>query len=423
MLSTRLTHTRLRAGLVAGLAALPLVMAGCGGGGSGGDSAVSTASSSAAGGSGAAVLGTPNKATGSPIVIGINNPGKTEQYDQSVENVAARALVKYANEYLGGINGHVIQLKECDTHDTPATEIDCANQAIQAHVSAVIQASADDNTVRTVAGGGIPVFLGAGASSGALTTPGVFTMGNALATYGAPAAYAKEIGAKNTALLVIDVPAASGPVKQAAPALFKNAGSTLRISAVAPGTADMTPQVQAVSSPEPDLYWVLGNPAFCTSAITAAKAVNPDAKIVMLSNCISTDTATIPGGYAGLKTIAAFAFDPTDPDYKLYVEIMNRYGGTIGTQSAFGYIPLLGLIRALNGAKITDTSPAGVLAGIRSAPVEPLPLGKGSTFQCNGKQLTVSKNICSVAGFIADPDAKGNLSNFQVLDDASIYDK
>jgi hypothetical protein len=41
--------------------------------------------------------------------------------------------------------------------------------------------------------------------------------------------------------------------------------------------------------------------------------------------------------------------------------------------------------------------------------------------QCNGKALEISPIYCSVAGFIADTDKDGKLSNFKKFDDASIY--
>ncbi|MCW2529733.1 MAG: branched-chain amino acid transporter substrate-binding protein, partial [Pseudonocardiales bacterium] len=209
-------NSKLRRGLIGGLVILPLVVAAAGCSSSKKDSG-SAASGSGSGSSADSILGTPNKATGSPIVIGVNNPGKSASIDVTIEDTAIKALVSYANDYMGGINGHVIQLKVCQTTDAPAGQLDCANQAIQAKVSAVIQASGDDNTIKTVAAAGIPVFEGLAASTIGLSTPGVFSVGNALATFGSPAAYAKEIGAKNSALVVIDVPAASGPAKALAP--------------------------------------------------------------------------------------------------------------------------------------------------------------------------------------------------------------
>ncbi len=84
---------------------------------------------------------------------------------------------------------------------------------------------------------------------------------------------------------------------------------------------------------------------------------------------------------------------------------------------------MLGLIRALNAAKLTDTSAKGVLAALKIAPAVPLPLGGGATFQCNGKAVSLSPFICSAAGTIADTGASGTLSNFKAIGSAAIYAK
>ncbi|MCW2528336.1 MAG: putative amino acid transporter [Pseudonocardiales bacterium] len=404
-------------GVLIGLAVIPLLVTAC-------SSSKSTSGSSAgaSGSSADAILGTPNKATGSPITIGISDPGKEQAIDTTTEFTASRALAKYANDYLGGINGHVIQLKECSTLDTPANELDCANQMIQAKVSAVVEASGDDVTIKNVTAGGIPMMEGLGASTVALQTPNSFSLGNGLGVYGAPAAYAKQKNISNTALIVIDVPGASGPAKQLSPAFFANAGKSVDVVTIAPGVADMSPQIQTTLSKQPGLYYIIGNPAFCTSAIKAIKTLAPTATIAMLNNCISTTKTGITGGYAGIKTVTTQAADPSDPDYKLFLAVQKKYDGATDPMAVFGYVPLLGLIRSLNAAKVTDISATGVTAAIKSAPAAELPLGKGATFKCDGTALpTVSKNICSLAAFVADTDESGALSNFTLLDDPSIY--
>jgi branched-chain amino acid transport system substrate-binding protein len=413
---------------------VPLVLAGCSSSGSGGkSSAAAPATSGGASSSSAApvssapagdaVLGTPNKATGSPITLGISNPGKTAAVDTTDENKAAKAAIAYANDYLGGVNGHVIKVKECNTQDTAAGSADCANQMIQANVAATTQASGDDVTIKAMSKGGILDFMNVGASPVALGTPGAYSMANPLAVYGVPAAYAKQIGAKNAALLVIDVPGASGPAKQLGPLFFGNAGVKLNVVTIAQGTADMTPQVQATLSKKPDFYYVLGDTTFATSAIKAIKTLAPNAKIAMYSTGVSDKPTNIPGGYAGIKAVATQVLAKDDPEYKLYLAIQKKYNGATSPLASFGYAPMLGLIRALNAAKLTDTSAKGVLAAIASAPAVPLPLGGGAKFQCNGKAVSISPFICSAPGAIADLSADGTLSNFKALGDATIYAK
>jgi branched-chain amino acid transport system substrate-binding protein len=404
--------------------AVPLVIAGCSS--SGGKSGESSGGTSGGGSSASSVLGTPKKATGSPITIMISNPGKLPSIDTTDGNTAAKSAVKYANAYLGGINGHVINLKECFTKGTPAGETDCANQAVQAKATAVIQASGDDVTAKALNKVGIMDWLNVGASPTTLGTPTVYSMANPLAVYGVPAAYGKSIGAKNAVILVIDVPGASGPASQLGPLFFGNAGIKVKVVTIAPGTADMTPQVQSTLAAKPSEYFILGDPTFCTPAIKAVKSLNPSAKIIEYTTCIGSGSASsIPGGYSNTKAVASQDLDTASKEYKLYAAILKQYGGNaIAGQSAFSYAPTLGLIRMLNAAKLTDTTAKGVLAAVKTAPPALLPLGGDTaTFQCNGKQISVSPFVCSAVGNVADVDTTGKLSNFKPLGDASIYAK
>src|SRR4051794_41840666 len=66
----------------------------------------------------AAALGTENKATGTPLTVGLLNlesgPVTFPEY-----SVAAKAAVSYINDYKGGIGGHPGQLDPCAPHAPP----------------------------------------------------------------------------------------------------------------------------------------------------------------------------------------------------------------------------------------------------------------------------------------------------------------
>src|SRR4051794_3881515 len=111
-------------GTLAAMVAAGLLVAGCGG-----DDNDSKASSSSSGGStttaektpdAAAALGTPKKASGDPIVVGLLNiesgPVTFPEYRE-----AAEVAVKYINDYKGGIGGRPVQLETCATDGQPST--------------------------------------------------------------------------------------------------------------------------------------------------------------------------------------------------------------------------------------------------------------------------------------------------------------
>ena len=89
---------------------LALTLAGCGGSSDSGDSGTADVD-----------LGTVNKATGTPVKVGFI--GDAEAGSGALGNAiaAAEASAKYANEYLGGLSGHKIELVTCSTEATPST--------------------------------------------------------------------------------------------------------------------------------------------------------------------------------------------------------------------------------------------------------------------------------------------------------------
>ena len=78
-------------------------------------------------------------ATGSPVKIGLLNPEGSAAANYPESRVAAEAVVAYANEHLGGLAGHKIELVRCELHaEDPSTMTGCANQMVQDQVAAVV---------------------------------------------------------------------------------------------------------------------------------------------------------------------------------------------------------------------------------------------------------------------------------------------
>ena len=412
-----------RLGWVALPAALSLTVAGCGSSGTG----TGTGSGSRAASGDEAALGTPNPATGSPITIGVISDGKSAQIDDTDEYKGAEAAAAYANAYLGGISGHKIVVKLCQSLTDPATSTDCANQMVTAKVSAVVEGTlaAVDQTVSVLSAAKIPLAMNSASTQLAMTSPHVYSLSNGLALFGAAAAQAKKLGVKKADLVVIGVPAAVGPARDVGAALFKKEGIDLTITALPPGTADMTPQISSAAAGHPELYHVFGSPSFCTPALQAIKTVDPKAKVMAISQCLSdAGASTIPGGYAGIQVLSASDLDPENPETKLFDAVMARYGdgGQASIHGAQGYSPMLGFIRALNAAKVSGTTPAAIDAAIKSAPPTLYPLGAGGAFQCNGKQMAIAPNVCSSTGIMATAKADGTLSDYQLIpSDPELY--
>ena len=89
-------------------------------------------------GDSAAVFGAPNEATGTPITIGVVTDGLSNNPDSAPLQATVNATVDYANDYLGGINGHVIEVEDCLTEGTPTGATLCGAQMVRDGVAAVL---------------------------------------------------------------------------------------------------------------------------------------------------------------------------------------------------------------------------------------------------------------------------------------------
>jgi branched-chain amino acid transport system substrate-binding protein len=402
-----------RTGLVAGLLCVALLVAACGDG----------SDDEAGPPTGSDLLGPLQKATGEPIKLGYVSTGRTPTLDSTDEIEAAKATAKYVNDHLGGIGGRPIELQVCETTLDPARGTDCGNQLVSAGVSAVLGAvpNGADQVLAITSKAKIPLVLHQIASQAVLTTPGASVMSNPLAPFGGPAAYAREKGYQRAAMVVLDVPAAIGPAKQLGGLLFGNAGASVDVIGVPPGTADMTAQLQAAQGKDPQLIHIIGDANFCTAAIKAIRTLGLKAEVTMFSSCVGGNPGSIPGGYAGVQVFTGAVLE--GPESATFDAVLSAYGVSAprNVRTAGGYQTVLGFARALQAAKTSDVSPAGIASALRTMPPTTYPLAGGATFQCDGKQIALAPNVCSTIGVIARSDAAGALSGYRVLDAKGIY--
>jgi len=240
----------------------------------------------------------------------------------------------------------------------------------------------------------------------------------------APAGVARSKGVKHAAIVVIDVPAASGPVKAIGPAFYKNAGIEADVVAIPPGTADMTPQIQAELAKNPGQFAVIGDSTFCTSALKAIKTVGFKGSIVINPECIGEKTgASIPGGYAGITvTTWNTSSDHSTKDYKLYSAVLDKYakGSSKGGVAPGGYMAVRSFADAM--AKATGAVDAASVMSTFSSMTAPVAfaMGGGTTFQCGTKPVAIAPNICATEVLQGKLDKEGSGSNFKVLETANL---
>jgi branched-chain amino acid transport system substrate-binding protein len=413
---------RRRLAVPAAVLSLAFATAACGGddgGEEGNDGSGSTGA--------AEVLGSEDAAAGETVKIGWLTTGQTQAIDTTEQTEAAEAVVAYANERLGGLGGRPIELLVCEEKGTPAGAQACAVEFIREEVNAVVfsTSSVAEAAVQGVVADGIPVAANVSAVPAILQSPGAFVFGNPVASFGTPAAYARENDIGSAAMIVIDVPAASGPAKTLAPTFFENAGSSVNVIGIPPGTADMTPQIQNAENDDPDMFHVLGDPTFCTTALSAIRTLAIDKPILIADTCIGPAGAgSIPGGLEGVDVVASSVAEEGSEDYELFTAVLDTYSDGLEPNALTigGFQAMLSFVRAVNESGTTDVSRAAITTALQEMPETPYPLGGGETFQCNGEALpAISPNICSAVGFVAEASADGTLSNFSAVDTEGIY--
>lgn len=415
---------RLRA--LGALLAIGLLAVGCGSGGTSNGGAGSKASAAAVD---LSVLGTPNPAKGAPVKLGLISDGRFATADRAYESDVAQATVSYLNKYKGGLAGRPIQLVTCIDQASPAKAADCGNQMVKDNVVAVAIGSeaVEDNFWEPLHAAHIPVmFYGASSQKVILDSTSTFDLSSpTLGLVDLPASIARDSGKKKVTVVVIDIPAAVTLYKTIGPALFQKYGVTLNLVPIAPGTADMTPQMQKLATGDPGVVHVIGTDSFCIAAFNGMRAVGFSGTVSTIAQCLTDATLkAVPGSFLKGMKVAATAptNDASDPSVKLYNAVIKTYAhGTprsmVGGMSMFTAVA--GLAAGVEGMT-GDVTPASITKALKAMPQKELPGSGGQQFRCNGKAISFAPAVCVHSGLVTTLDAQGKATAYQKVNDTPI---
>ncbi len=369
----------------------------------------------------AAVLGTPNKATGTPIKIGMVTDGNADGIDGTPQRDSAKAAAQYANDYLGGINGHVIDLDGCETNSTPSGGTTCGVQMINDKVAAVLTGVSGEATTLfdALKGAAIPYFSIVATDQNILLGQDAFIATNPIGGIGAGVPIAQQNGVKKAGIIVIDVPEASGPINQIAKPFYSKAGIGLDVITISPQVADMTPQIQQGIANGDTQFMVLGTEEFTASAIKALKQLTFQGTTIVAGFSVDPSLVeSVPGGFAGVINIGSATDDPNDKDFQIYNAVMDTYskGTSKSNIATTGFQSVISFVRALSG--VTTAVDAPSISSALSAMPAPVPLamGGGVTFQCGTKPVSYAPNICTTQILESTLDEQGKGQNYKVVD-------
>jgi branched-chain amino acid transport system substrate-binding protein len=376
-----------------------------------------------------AALGTPDQATGTPVKVGVISDGGSGAIGTApLVEQGAKMAVAYANAYRGGLAGHPIDLVICENQSTPAGAQACANQMVQDHVAAIVvpftgQGAAE---VPTITRAGIPYITLSGASTQELTTPGAFDLtGGYPATLGAFALSARHQGYSKFAMLVSNVPAAITGAEQLGSLVFRAAGVGYKVIPVSPGTADMTPQLQAAVSWGAKAIGITGDVTLCSSFLKGYQTLSLAEPKYVIGPCLdpsifSTLGSVLGGSYLGTTSAAGAS------DLALYAAITRKYAPSVSpspntsANQASGLIPVLSLLSIMHGYS-GEVTAAAVTKQVKTVQNVPVPLSGGITFTCNGKAILLLPSVCSSELKVGKVSSAGVVSGLQLYNPTPLF--
>jgi branched-chain amino acid transport system substrate-binding protein len=395
---------RRRGSVAAAVAAAALLAAGCGSSSSSSSSSngASSASSSSTTGSASAstsALGTAKKATGSPYVFGLIND-ETGPVTFPEARQAEMAAADYVNNYMGGINGHPIQLATCISDASPATSARCATQLADKKPLAILGA-ADVGSPAA-----IPVYARAGLAylGGIPFTPveqkapnSVQFWSVSLGDNAAAAVYAvKQLGVKNVAILYFDNPQGKVAGLNILPSTFKAAGATtVKTIAIPPTTPDATSEAAAAVGAHPDAIYV-DVPNGCGAVLKDIKSLGFSGKILGIDPCTDPRVISAAAGGAENMYVAVPFVSPFQGSAqgKTFLAAMQKYAApntAIDSIAEAGFATVMNVQQQLSTVKGTPTTKS-ILAAFKSGTNHPNYMSHPYT--CNGQSLPLAPSIC-----------------------------
>jgi branched-chain amino acid transport system substrate-binding protein len=384
--------------------------------------------------SGTDLLGPEDPASGEPIRIGMVSDGATPAFDNTDELRAAEAAAEYWNTHKGGIGGRPVEVVTCEAGGDPAGATDCANQLVEAGVAAVTlsQSAATESLWEPLHASGVPTFWLQGSGAVAGDDQSSFLMFNPdLTLFALPLGVAEAEDADKIAFVVIDVPQAIEGLEGDVDTYTEAAGLEYEIVAIAPGTADMTSQMQDVVNGGADVVQVVGNDAFCIAAFNGLSAVGYEGEITTITQCITDATRDgVPGDVLeGINLTSAIALGATDdPTFQLYLAVIEAYGQDVtdveNATSMGGYVAMASLLTSLEGLSVEgDPPPDAVLEAIRGMSEAEMPGGGGMTFQCGGSASPDLPAVCTNQSLRTQLDAEGRQTSYEVVDPTSVLEE
>jgi branched-chain amino acid transport system substrate-binding protein len=259
---------------------MPLLAA-CGSSSNTSSSATTTPATSAS--SGGTTGG--STASGSPITIGVAEPDRGSLSLAPPNTDGLSAGLTYVNKVLGGVHGHPFKIVICNSDETPALEVNCANNFVSKGVVAVFDAYdagfAAENPILTRAN--IPIFGVEAADNQDDQSKTDYFFGPPEEAFAVgPLQVFHEEGDNNVQLTIANVPSAVQYVNEAITPVAKNLKMNVHVTYYDESSVNWQVVANSLIAAKPQVTGIIAGPeGDCTSLLKALRTDGFSGPILM----------------------------------------------------------------------------------------------------------------------------------------------
>ncbi len=344
--------------------------------------------------------GSTGNLSGPPVKLGFVSMENTALGSFPETRIAAQSAVAYANQALGGVHGHPIELVPCVTNGSPESSQDCANRLIAEKPVAVVGGVdlGTDAAMDLYEHAGIPYVSGSPQVGRELSSPTSFSLTGGTLTdllgiteYLTATRHLQKVHA-----LYADLPGLLTAAIQGSDKILRARGvSDPKLTKEKVDTADFAPAVSAVAAGDPDAIIVVFPAQSCERIAQVAGTLKIKTPMYFVGSCASPAVARAAGPNAGNLYFAS-GYLPVgtsggDQDAEAFRARVSEAQRSPLSQASFSTVLVVrSLLAEMSAPTSTDLAAALRATRDRSNVM-------AHPFTCDGTAITTFPAVCNTA--------------------------
>ncbi len=344
--------------------------------------------------------GSASQLSGPPVKFGFVSMENTPLGSFPETRIAAQGAVAYANEALGGVHGHPVELVPCVTNGSPESSQDCANRLVAEKPVAVV-GGVDLGTEAAMGlyeRAGIPYISGSPQLSGELSSRTSFSLTGGTLTdllgiteYLTATKHLKKVHA-----LYADLPGLLTAAIQGSEKILRARGvSDIQLVREKVDTADFAPAVSQAVSGDPDAIVVVFPAQSCARIAQVAGTLQIKTPMYFVGSCASPAVPRAAGPSAGNLYFASaylpFGTTGGDQDAEAFRARLPEAQRSPLSQASFATVLV---VRSLL-AEMAQTTSTDLTAAFRATRDHPNVMAH--PFTCDGTAINLFPAVCNTA--------------------------